>query len=137
MGRGKGTPGTTPLKRWGLELILNWLLTPVAPDSDVLNLHKIRSEALLQELIYHSKDGNFDRVDALIYLLIYKEQLTNIIPQFDKKQGVVDPFFKDHPLFKENIKENLPDPFEDIKIKSGRSVEPESILDHIPKSPYS
>jgi len=137
MGRGKGTPGTAPLKNWGLELILNWLLSPVAPESDVLNLHKIRSEALLQELIYHSKDGNFDRVDALIYLMIYKEQVTHIVPRWDKKVGEVDAFFKDHPLFKENIKEQLSDPFEDIKIKSGQSIkEPESILDYIPKNPF-
>ena len=138
MGRGKGTPGTAPLKKWGCELILNWLLTPVAPESQALNLHKIRGEALLQELIYHSKDGNFDRVDALIYLLIYKEQLTNIIPQYDKRRGVVDPFFSEHPLFKENIKPERIDPFEDIKIKSGQAPKvPESILDYIPKSPYS
>ena len=138
MKRGKGTPGTTPLKKWGCELILNWLLTPVAPDSEVLNLHKIRSEALLQELIYHSKDGNFDRVDALIYLLIYKEQISNIVTHFDRKINEVDPFFADHPLFKENIKPELPDPFKEIKIKTGQvTKEKESILDYIPKQSYS
>lgn len=133
--RGKGTPGTTPIKVWGYELILTWLLTPTVPGGEVLNLHTIRGEALLQELIYHTKDGNFDRVDALIYLLIYKEQLTNIIPQYDRKQSVIDPFFANHPLFKENIKRPLPDPFEDIKRISSRKVEKEySILDLIPRN---
>lgn len=138
MKRGKGTPGTKPIKKWGCELALIWLLTPVAPDSEVLNLHKIRSEALLQELIYHSKDGNFDRVDALIYLLIYKEQISNVITRFDRKTNEIDPFFADHPLFKENIKPELPDPFKEIKIKTGQvSKEKESILDYIPKPSHS
>jgi len=136
MNRGKGTPGTLPIKRWGYELILTWLLTPISPDSNVLNLHKIRSQPLLQELIYHSKEGNFDRVDALIYLLIYKEQLSNIIPLYDKQGETLDPFFANNPLFKENIKtEPANDPFKSIKDAAGMTTKvPQSILDHIPRN---
>ena len=134
MNRGKGTPGTAPIKKWGLELILTWLLTPVVPGSELLNMHKIRGEALLSELIYHSKDGNFDRVDALIYLLIYKEQLTNIIINYDKKKTELDPFFADNPLFKENMKQTVPDPFKSIMEASGMVKKPTSILDYLPKN---
>jgi hypothetical protein len=136
MNRGKGTPGTTPIKNWGCELILTWLLAPIVPGSNIMNLHKIRSEPLLQELIYHSKEGNFDRVDALIYLMIYKDQVTNIITTYDKPQNEIDPFFANHPLFKENIlKEVVNDPFKSIKDASRiKSKEPQSILDYIPRN---
>jgi hypothetical protein len=136
LNRGKGTPGTAPIKRWGYELILEWLLTPVEPGSDVLNLHKIRSEPLLQELIYHNpKEGNFDRVDALIYLLIFKEQVTNIKAVYDKPIDAIDPFFANNPLFKENMPSQAPDPFKSIKESSGMTKRvPTSILDYIPKN---
>ncbi|GAI97098.1 unnamed protein product, partial [marine sediment metagenome] len=137
MNRGKGTPGTLPIKNWGFELILTWLLTPVVPGSNILNLHKIRSEPLLQELIYHStKDGNFDRVDALVYLMIYRDQVTNIIPKYDKRGTEIDPFFANHPLFKENMKQEVQnDPFTSIKDAAGvKPKEPQSILDYIPRN---
>ena len=134
MNRGKGTPGTTPIKRWGHELILTWLLTPAVPGSNILNLHKIRSEPLLQELIYHSKDGNFDRVDDLLYLLIYKDKLTNFVVRYDRNVNELDPFFADNPLFKENIQRPVEDPFKSIKQSSGVGAkEPTSIMDYIPK----
>jgi len=81
LNRGKGTPGTTPIKSWGNGLILIHLTEPVEPGSEILQLHKIRSIPLLQELAYWHPKGNFDRVDALRMMLILKEDLQNIIPE--------------------------------------------------------
>ena len=114
LNRGKGTPATEPIKKWGRELLLIWLTTPVAPGSEILNLHKIRSIPLLQELIYWHKDGNFDRVDALVMLMILKEDVMNIIPEGETPQATYSPFFSRMEMFKEKMKKE-DDPFERIK----------------------
>ncbi len=106
LNRRKGTPGTTPIKKMGREYILEWLMREAEPGTGILNLHKIRSIALLDELIYHNKDGNFDRVDALIYLLIYHEDLWQRIPSYDARpKKEVHQFFANDPLFKLNTQQ--------------------------------
>ena len=103
LNRRKGTPGTAPIKKMGREYILEWLMREAAPGTGILNLHKIRSVPLLDELIYHNKDGNFDRCDALIYLLIYHEDLWQRIPSYDARpKKEVHKFFANDPLFKLN-----------------------------------
>lgn len=103
LSRIKGTPGTTPIKKHGRELILEWLMREAEPGTGILNLHKIRSVALLDELIYFNEKGNFDRIDALIYLLILHEDRWNIKPEIDySPKKIVHPFFAENPLFKYN-----------------------------------
>ena len=103
LNRVKGTPGTKPIKKYGRELILEWLMREAEPGTGILNLHKIRSIALIDELIYYNDKGNFDRIDALIYLLILHEDRWRHVPEIDKEQqAVVHPFFANNPLFKEN-----------------------------------
>ena len=121
LNRGKGTPGTTPIKKYGRELILEWLMRESNPGTGMLNLHSIRSIPLLDELIYYNDKGNFDRIDALIYLLILHEDRWRHKPDLDympKKE--VHPFFANNPLFKLNkpndnkiinIKEDNRNPF--------------------------
>ena len=107
LNRGKGTPGTTPIIKYGLELILEWLMREAEPGTGILNLHKIKSIALLDELIYFNNKGNFDRVLALIYLLILHEDLWKHKPDIDHKpKAKVDPFFANNPLFKYNKADN-------------------------------
>jgi len=110
LNRGKGTPGTLPIQKWGREQILIWLTTPVAPGSERLNLHTIRSIPLLQELIYWHKDGNFDRVDALQMLMILKEDVQNHIPEEERTAELVSPFFQRMEMFQEKNREKS-DPF--------------------------
>ena len=110
LNRGAGTPGTVPIQKWGRELILIWLTTAVAPGSERLNLHTIRSIPLLQELIYWYKDGNFDRVDALQMLMIYKEDVQNIIPEEEQQRAAVPEFFSRMEMFQEKMTEKN-DPF--------------------------
>jgi hypothetical protein len=107
LNRGKGTPGTEPIQKWGREQILIWLTTPITPGSEILNLHRIRSIPLLQELIYWHSKGNFDRVDALQMLMILKEDMQNINAEdMDKKpQDNLSPFFRRMEMFQEKMRQ--------------------------------
>lgn len=105
--RGKGTPGTTPIQTWGRELILIWLTAPITPGSEILNLHRIRSIPLLQELIYWHSKGNFDRVDALQMLMILKEDMQHISAEEPnrKPHDELSPFFRRMEMFQEKIRQ--------------------------------
>ena len=114
LNRKKGTPGTEPINKWARELILTWLVTPVEPDSEVLNLHKIRSIPLLQELVYWHKEGNFDRVSSLGMLMILKDDMAKWIPEIERTKEVVSPFFLRQAMFQEKLRDGN-DPFEKIQ----------------------
>ena len=107
LSRGKGTPGTAPIIKYGLELILEWLMREAEPGTGILNLHKIKSIPLLDELIYYNSKGNFDRVLALIYLLILHEDMWQHKPDMDvNEKKLLHPFFANNPLIKLNQKTN-------------------------------
>jgi len=113
MNRGKGTPGTAPIQKWGRELILMWLVNPVEKGSEILNLHTIRSIPLLLELIYWNPNGNFDRVDALQMLLILNEDMQNIEVEQTKPEAALSPFFMRMEMFQEKLRQRN-DPFAEI-----------------------
>lgn len=96
--RNKGTPGTLPIKKFGIELIKQWLLSPNQADGKQ-NMYSIKSVPLLKELIYFSlKNGNYDRVLALAYLMIQREENMKIVvdPENRIKTLADDPFWKKH-----------------------------------------
>jgi hypothetical protein len=86
----KGTHGTTPIISWGLDLILYWLKLPAYEANEdeqvITNLQTIKSPALLQELIAYNSEVNADRVSALIYLMILREDRINISKNATRKQ---------------------------------------------------
>ena len=90
----KGTHGSVPVINWGIELILTWLqkraYEPNEGEEDeediMTNLQTIRSPALLQELISYNSEINADRVSAMIYLMILREDRINITQNSFKKQ---------------------------------------------------
>lgn len=96
-----GTTTTTAVINYGINLILNWLLEDAyGEDSNVSNISKIKSKGLLEELIkYNPKHGNYDRIFALIMLLILVEDRHRIISEqlnsIDKPKKLVeqDDFF--------------------------------------------
>ena len=63
--RKKGMHMNVALKEFGEQLIKIWLLEE-SSEAGVMNLQKIRSIPLLQELISYNMEGNFDRVMALM-----------------------------------------------------------------------
>ena len=62
------------------------------------NLHDILSEPLLEELIGYNDIGNFDRVMALMQVMIYREQLYNVVVK-EKKKTNRERLLFDGPLF--------------------------------------
>lgn len=104
----KGTTASKAVNAYGLRLILDWLLQPAYGEhenSEKLNLHTIESIGLLQELIsFNPQHGNYDRVSALIMLMIIREdRLKYIVKAQEKKIQDLssDPFFSRYnPNFK-------------------------------------
>lgn len=94
----KGIHMTEEIKNWGETTIRDWLNEEYAPGKK--NLTKIFSEPLLEELIsFNRKKGNYDRVMALITLMIYRVQLHNMhIKQGEKAERKRK--FREEPLFK-------------------------------------
>lgn len=83
--RKKGCHMNKQIKQWGEGLIKDWLNEEQAPGKK--NLHNILSEPLLEELISYNDTGNFDRVMALMQVMIYREQLYNLKVKEKKKEN--------------------------------------------------
>lgn len=83
--RKKGCHMNKQIKQWGEGLIKDWLNEEKAPGKK--NLHNILSEPLLEELISYNDTGNFDRVMALMQVMIYREQLYNVKVKEKKKEN--------------------------------------------------
>jgi len=71
--------GSDKIKLFGINLILKWLESPAYDKEGLKNIHLIRSQALLKELISYSMDVNADRVSSLIVLFIFKEDQVKFI----------------------------------------------------------
>lgn len=84
-----GTTTTTAVINYGINLILNWLLEEAyGEDANISNVFKIKSKGLLEELIkYNPKHGNYDRIFALIMLLILVEDRHRIIDEQINNMG--------------------------------------------------
>ena len=74
--RRKGIHMTQQIKDYGEGLIKEWLNEEFSPGKK--NLTKILSEPLLEELIAYNDKGNFDRVIALMMIMLYRLQLHNL-----------------------------------------------------------
>lgn len=83
--RKKGCHMNKQIKQWGEGLIKDWLNEEQSPGKK--NLHNILSEPLLEELISYNDTGNFDRVMALMQVMIYREQLYNVKVKEKKKEN--------------------------------------------------
>jgi hypothetical protein len=88
-----GVHATAEINSYGRRLIRDWLLTIAHPNyqktddegnivGEVLNMHLIRSTALVEELIAWNADGNFDRVSALGILMILREEHKKFIDNY-------------------------------------------------------
>lgn len=101
-GRKYGTPGTPAVINWGLQLLKQYLLAHNPVEKDILNTYKIQSPGLLKELLHWSPKGNFDRIRAMSYLLILKQEYFKIIGR-DKTKLPYSPYrdkFWDRPFQK-------------------------------------
>jgi len=97
--RQKGMHMSKPLKIYGEELIKMWLLEPNGSEG-LLNLHRIRSIALLKELIAYNNIGNFDRVMSLMMVIYHLEEVKKIKVEKDRKvKTIYDQSFWNKSLF--------------------------------------
>lgn len=78
----KGVPATTPINSYARGLLRDWLLKPITTveqidgeevESTRFNLYNINSRALLKELINWNPEANFDRVSAMLMVMLYRE----------------------------------------------------------------
>lgn len=87
------------VKKQATQYLRDWLLTAREINEKgefELNLHKIYSIPLLEEILKFSYDGNFDRVSALLVGMLYKKELL-LKPQalLNEKSIYDDTFFMD------------------------------------------
>lgn len=86
----KGVAASAPVNNYANGLIREWLIKPVTivvnedgqeVEKVVSNMAFVRNRALLQELISHNPDGNFDRIRALGMVMLYRGEF------IDKYEG--------------------------------------------------
>ena len=94
--RRKGCHISGPIKQWGEGMIKDWLNESYSEGKK--DLTKILSEPLLEELISYNNTGNFDRVCALIQVMIYREQLHNVVVKNNTEENKKRVLF-DGPIF--------------------------------------
>lgn len=103
----KGTAATEMVNRYARELIKSWMLEQaVGKEEGVTNTHTIGSPALLKEMIYWNKDGNFDRISALGMCLILREDRAKIIYE-ELEEDLEDKL----DFFTRNYEGKIKDPF--------------------------
>jgi len=87
-----------------VELYLReWLLTPIGDGK--LQLHTIKSIPLLKELISYNKNGNFDRVIALMLCIILLVETRNYAVEKVKEEIKADnENFFNRKLFVQNMR---------------------------------
>ena len=83
--RRKGCHMTKQIRPYGEGLILEWLMEEYEPGH--LNLERIYSEPLLEELIQTDGVKNVDRVIALCMTMIYREELFQIKVAANKEEN--------------------------------------------------
>lgn len=89
------------IKRYGENLIYQWLVKDYDLDKNIKNYHKIRSIGLLKELASYNPEKNYDRVMALMCLVYQLEEERSYIPDIEKprKSKLTDSSFFNKPLF--------------------------------------
>lgn len=100
----RGANGASGIKDQCELYLRKWLYeTKEIDGQQMMNLHTIKSIPLLKELIAYDRDGNFDRVIAVMLCILQTYELHKIVidSELNKPLFDIDPFFK-KPLFAKN-----------------------------------
>jgi len=85
------------VKKQAVQYFRDWLLAPRDRNEDgtqELNLHKIYSIPLLEEILKFSYEGNFDRHSAMLVAMLYKKELVmKPLPETNEGNSEVGEFF--------------------------------------------
>lgn len=81
--KARGTISSAPIKAYGRRCVRDWLLKPVTimqvidreeVEVSVPALTQMKTKALIKELMLWNPDGNFDRHDSLVMLMLLREE---------------------------------------------------------------
>ena len=75
--RNYGIHMNTQIRLYAEMKLSEWLIEEYSPGHT--NVEKIYSLTLLKELLAYNPNGNFDRVDSLLLLMLYRVELFNVI----------------------------------------------------------
>lgn len=95
------------LKKQALQDLADWLLTERAlqvtdeKTQYILNLDLIYDPGLLEELIKFSLDGNFDRISALLVLMVIRREVERVEVEKQERQNGGSVF--DRPLYTDRL----------------------------------
>ena len=89
--RVKGVHMVEKIKDYCERLTNSWLRTEYEPGHR--NLEKIYSTALLKELIMYNRQGNFDRAISFFMVMLYDQELHEIVVKENKSANRANEFF--------------------------------------------
>jgi hypothetical protein len=107
----KGTPANKGTQGFARQCIREWLLKPIVNTTmderdeevktSIKTLETIPFRGLLQELAMYNVDGNFDEVDALMMLMLLREDRLRLLGEgtFDKKMEDDKDYLGNDPFF--------------------------------------
>ena len=110
----KGTNATSAVNAYARNLLRSWLLKPITvvqtidgeeKEITIPNLYKVRSRALIKELILYNTEGNFDRISAMGMLMLLREDkmiLYNGNVNRDKEEKASLSYLGNDPFFTKN-----------------------------------
>lgn len=109
--RRKGCHMTKQIRAYGEGLILEWLMEEYEPGH--LNIERIYSEPLLEELINTDGVKNVDRVIALCMVMIYREELYQVkvatVKEYNKQVELFElPLFSQRYWDEEEPQDDVP-----------------------------
>jgi hypothetical protein len=92
----KGTPATKEVNKYGRELYKSYLYEQAFNKEDgITNTHTIVSKTILKETELWNIDGNFDRVSAMMMLMILKEdRFKLVVSKEEERAESQDEFFE-------------------------------------------
>ena len=112
----KGVRATSPIIKYALKLLRDWLLKPVTKiekdaegndvETSMANLYKLRNRALIKELILWNPNINVDRIMAMVQVMLYREEKM-ILYQGDLQGGKNKTFssgLEEDPYFTSNYR---------------------------------
>lgn len=100
--RRKGCHMTNAIRAYGEGKVLEWMMEEYEPGH--LNIERIYSEPLIEELIENDGKKNVDRVIALCMVMLYREELYQVKVKAAQEQNKQVELF-DMPLFSKNYYE--------------------------------
>ena len=121
--KNKGVNATAPINAYARNLLRSWLLKPVpmiqtidGEEKEVMipNLYRLRSRALIKELILYNSEGNFDRISAMGMLMLLREDkmiLYNGNVNRAKEEDASSSYLGNDPFFKTNYDLRLKNSF--------------------------